>query len=98
MAGAAVRANSPSTRFDKILPFAGADNVRVEMTFRSDEPLAGVELTGRIGPLEGGTPLWEGALGRLDVKQGAASSIGHTITGLKPQLWSPSSPTLYDPR
>lgn len=93
---AAVRANSPSTGFDKVLLFAGADNVRIEITFRTVEPLAGVELTGRIVPFKGGAPLWEGALGRLDVKQGAASPISQTITGLKPQLWSPVSPTLYN--
>ncbi|MCA1594621.1 MAG: glycosyl hydrolase family 2, partial [Acidobacteria bacterium] len=96
IAGAAARANSPAAGFDKILPFAGADNVRVEMTFRSDEPLTGVEFAGRIVPFKGGAPLWDGTLGRFDVKQGAANVLSQSITGLKPQLWSPSSPTLYD--
>lgn len=96
IAGAAARANSPAAGFDKILPFAGADNVRVEMTFRSDEPLTGVEFAGRIVPFKGGAPLWEGVLGRFEVKQGAANVFSQSITGLKPQLWSPSSPILYD--
>ncbi len=88
IAGAAARANSPAAGFDKILPFAGADNVRVEMTFRSDEPLTGVEFAGRIVPFKGGAPLWEGVLGRFDVKQDAANVLSQSITGLKPQLWS----------
>ena len=87
----AAHAGVETASFVKVLPFSGADNVRIESALRSDTPLVGVELTGRITPAQGGAPLWEGSLGTVDAT-GAAS---RTITKLKPRLWSPSSPSLY---
>lgn len=85
-----------AARLETVLPFAGADNVRIDITFNADATLDGIELFGEIAPVAEGKAIWKGPLGVLDVRRGAASELSRTIAGLKPQLWNPSSPHLYD--
>jgi hypothetical protein len=81
---------------EKILPFAGADHVRVEATVASDEAIARVELSCRIVRVPEGRPLWDGSLGSVDLEAGNATVVRRRIEGLEPELWGPSSPALYD--
>jgi beta-galactosidase len=90
------QARAATARFEKVRVFAGAENVRVEWVVRTDEALAGVEVTGRIVQSDGGNELWAGALGTLDVATDTPGTSQKTIAGLKPKLWSPVSPILYN--
>jgi hypothetical protein len=71
----------------KVLPFATDRQVRIQAVVKSTAP---VEVTGRIAAVEGGDVLWEGSLGA------GSGSIEKTVSDLKPRLWSPGSPTLYN--
>ncbi|MGD8236962.1 MAG: glycosyl hydrolase family 2 [Armatimonadota bacterium] len=82
--------------FEKTLPFAGADSVRLEATLASDETVPGVQLSCRIVPVAEGPALWEGSLGSLDLEAGDTTVVRRRIAGLEPKLWSPTSPALYD--
>lgn len=81
--------------FTKCLAIATADSVRVEVAVTPIAAAAEVELTARIVPTNGGVELWQGALGKLRAT-GRAAELSHTISKLKPALWSPVSPTLYN--
>src|SRR5258705_13007005 len=83
------------TRFDKVLVFAGADNVRLQFRIQSDSTLNNIELDARISQGTEGAPLWEGKLPKLSVVANSTGTGEAKIGGLKPQLWSPASPTLY---
>lgn len=81
-----------------LLPFAGADRVRVEAAFAVVSAAAqeGLELYGRIAPWPtGGSVLWEGPLGKPQGWSSGRAAVVREITGLKPRLWDIHSPHLY---
>jgi len=82
-------------QFEKVLPFATADEVRVECALKSSEELAGIELSGNITQAETGQKIWQGSLGQSTLRAGLTNFLSKTISSLKPELWSPHSPTLY---
>jgi beta-galactosidase len=69
---------------EKVLATTTADSVRVEVVPKAGADLSGVELTGVIQRVGSDQPLWQGPLG-----------ASKTISGLKAELWNPSSPVLY---
>src|SRR5438552_3483144 len=81
--------------FDKVIVFSGGDQVRIEAALKSTEDLNGVELSGVITHAKTGHELWQGDIGRTNITSAGAAVISHTVSGLKPDLWSPASPALY---
>ena len=81
---------------EKVLPFAGLDNVRVRMTL--DGTAGEVELSGRIVRTEpkDAPPLWEGSLGKVKLNGGKPVVHEHTVRKLRPNLWTPATPNLYN--
>lgn len=82
--------------FEKVLAFAAANSVRIEVGLRAGEDPRGVEFQAAITQASNGQLLWQGQLGQAtpDLAQGAPFT--KTISGLKPALWNPDSPVLYD--
>lgn len=80
----------------KTVLFPTADTLRVQVTLESAEATAGVELRGRLQLPAAERPLWEGALGTVDLPAGRPVRFEHTVTGLTPEPWSPGSPVLYE--
>ena len=82
-------------QFEKLLAFSGSEQVRVSAQFQPGDEAGDIELIGRILKTPGDALLWEGLLGKFRTTPGAVITISNTVTGLKPDLWSPDSPTLY---
>lgn len=78
----------------KLLPFAGADRVRIDVTVQGAAGQA--ELNGRIICLDDKSVLWQGKLDTVNLKPGQPTQTTETLTGLSPRLWSPPEPTLYE--
>ncbi len=78
---------------DKIVAFPTADQVVVYATLSADPAIKGVKLSGEIVPIPEGPAIWKGELGTADVSGTGTSKF--TIKGLKPKLWTPITPTLY---
>lgn len=90
----AVSSASAAVTIDKVVPVASDHDVRVRVSVKSDQ--AGpVALEGKIVPAAGGASLWEGSLGTASV-QGGGGAAEQTVGDLKPELWSPGSPKLYN--
>jgi len=85
-----------TVQFDKLVPFATADQVRVECVLRSPANISSLELTGTITDRQSGAELWRGNLGRTNMAGGLPQEFSRAITGLKPKLWSLQSPNLYE--
>ncbi|MEP6663240.1 MAG: glycoside hydrolase family 2 TIM barrel-domain containing protein [Verrucomicrobiota bacterium] len=83
-----------NAQFENLLVFAGRDQVRVSASFRADNEIGDLEFRGKITRASGEI-IWEGPLGRAQTKPGTTLSISNLVSGLKPELWSPVSPTLY---
>lgn len=83
-------------QFEKITPFATAEEVRIESVFRSAPDVDFVYFAASIREANTGKTLWEGSLGRKKVQANATNARSDTIYSLKPELWSPRAPTLYD--
>lgn len=85
-------------RIEKVLPFAGIDQVRIETTLAIPDSAASqtIDLQGKIAVWPQGATLWEGTLGRADVAQGKTATVTKEISGLKPKLWDLNAPNLYN--
>ena len=81
--------------FTKCLAFSKVDSVRVEVHVKPDAATDDVELAGRITSVGSSTVFWQGSLGKLR-PGGAPAELSHTISNLKPELWEPATPTLYN--
>lgn len=81
---------------EKAVVFPTADSLRVELSLRAERALPGVALKGSIKPVGGGAELWAGAIKTVDLPASQTTRVEHTITGLKPELWSPGSPKRYE--
>ncbi len=87
-------AASPSLSIVKVLPFAGANNVRIETTLSDASPGA-VNLTGKIAVWPQGATLWEGPVGHADLSAGQSVTVTQQVSGLKPLLWDLQACHLY---
>jgi hypothetical protein len=82
---------------EKVIPFATAERVRIQVTIRGDGAAGAVELNGRIAAAAGNrATLWEGSLGTIQAPAGASAVHEKIVEHLKPQLWTPATPALYD--
>ena len=83
---------APAAEPDTMIAFPTADTLRVQIPLAAGERSA---WKASLIPVGGGPTLWEGTVepkpldGRPDVGE-------FTISKLKPRLWSPGSPQLYD--
>src|ERR1035441_5310997 len=82
--------------FGKVLAFATADSVRVEVVPGTGEDFAGVEFRAAITQVGNGRLLWQGPLGQIAPGAAVGTSFTKTLSGLKPELWKPDSPVLYN--
>jgi len=80
---------------EKVLAFATADSVRIELTPRAGEDFGGVEFRAAITQAVSGRLLWQGALGQTAPGAAKGALFTKTVSGLKPELWNPDSPVLY---
>src|SRR5207249_4995235 len=85
-----------SLKFQKLLPFASSNQVRVECLLAATENLGAVELSAAINHAQTGKLLWQGPLGHTNLAADKAVLLSQTISDLKPDLWSPISPVLYN--
>lgn len=88
-------ATTRALEITKCLAIATTNTVRTEVAVKPLSAEDAVELRGRIAPAGGGPVLWEGALGRLK-PGGPSAELSHTISDLKPTLWEPAAPALYN--
>ena len=96
---AAMLAGCPALRaleLDNVLAFVTADSVRVEVASKPGEDFRGVEFQGIIRRAGNGQLLWQGSLGQAAPGAAKGQPFTKTISGLKPELWTPDSPVLYN--
>lgn len=94
-AGVALCLQAAPVEFEKLIPFAAADWVRVECVLKPGEDAPAVEVEGTLTEEKSGRLVWRGSLGQTDLQRGSTVALAQTISGLKPALWSPSSPNLH---
>src|ERR1035441_1739043 len=82
--------------FEKVLAFTTAASVRVEIAPMAGEDFAGVEFRADITQVGSGRLLWQGPLGQIAPGAVAGAPFTQTLSGLKPELWNPDSPVLYN--
>jgi hypothetical protein len=95
----AMLASCPALRgleLEKVLAFTSADSVRIEIAPKGGESLDGVEFQGVIHKAANGQLLWQGALGQVAPGAARGQPFTKSISGLKPDLWNPGSPVLYN--
>jgi hypothetical protein len=86
--------STSGAEFEKVVAIATADSVRVEVSPGS--ALTGARLSAEITPVRGGKTLWQGPLAQVGSDAARGSVVSNSISGLKPELWNPDSPTLYN--
>ncbi|MGI8906742.1 MAG: glycoside hydrolase family 2 TIM barrel-domain containing protein [Candidatus Sumerlaeaceae bacterium] len=82
---------------EKVLPFATERELRVQVVLKSDKPGV-IDVVGKIVPAtpQSDAAFWEGSLGNPAASAGAPILVEQTIRELRPKLWSPGSPNLYN--
>jgi hypothetical protein len=83
-------------QIEQVLALATADSVRVEIAPMAGEDFVGVEFRAAITQVGSGRLLWQGPLGQIAPGAAASASLTKTLSGLKPELWNPASPMLYN--
>jgi hypothetical protein len=83
-------------RIEKLAPFASSGSVRIDCLLESDEGIPSTALTASITHAKTGQLLWQGTFGQTNLTAGKAIVLSQTVSNLKPELWSPSSPALYN--
>ncbi|HVU99756.1 MAG TPA: glycoside hydrolase family 2 TIM barrel-domain containing protein, partial [Verrucomicrobiae bacterium] len=83
----------PSIAVKSIFPFATADRVHIDCVLQSGA--AGVAVVDGSIVDPSGQPLWTGELGAVKFDGSQETVTNWDITGLRPRLWSPSTPVLY---
>ncbi len=79
----------PALELEKMLAFATADSVRIELAPSAGEDFAGVEFQAAITQAGTGRLLWQGSLGQGAPDAARGACFSKAISGLKPELWSP---------
>lgn len=77
----------------RVLAFSDTASVRIEVAVPGGR--AGTPVRATIVPVEGGAPLWSGEIGRLAPGADGAAGVSGRVEGIRPRLWSPSTPHLY---
>src|SRR5690606_25988163 len=79
----------------KLTPFTGMDFVRivVDDTFKQNPANT---FKAAIRSTKDNSVLWQGDVDLIPVDDKGKKTLSYTISGLEPQLWSPSSPYLYE--
>src|ERR1039458_4348993 len=96
MAGLLIPHSLLALEIERVLAFATADSVRVEIAPMTGEDFAGVEFRAAITQVGSGRLLWQGPLGQIAPGAAAGASFTKTLSGLTPELWNPASPVLYN--
>src|ERR1051325_4461833 len=91
-----VAAEPALLKFERLVTFFSTDNVRLAATIRAAEEGGAGDLGARIARFPAGELLWQGSLGQAEARAGIAALVNHTVSDLKPDLWSPASPVLYE--
>ena len=81
---------------DKVLAFSSTNSVRIEVKPGAGEDFGGVEFRAAIIRVANGQVLWQGPLGQIAPGAAKGASFTNTIADLKPVLWNPDSPVLYN--
>ena len=82
-------------RADRLNVFTTDSSLRVELVASSDRAYTS-RLTASITSCVDGSLLWKGELGKLSLNRSAEGQVcSYEVDGLSPELWSPSSPVLY---
>lgn len=82
-------------RADRLNIFTTDSSLRVELVASSDRAYTS-RLTASITSCVDGSLLWNGELGKLSLNRSAEGQVcSYEVDGLSPELWSPSSPVLY---
>lgn len=78
----------------KVVPMASDTSLKVEihLSVKAGEK---VTLQGSINPVKGQNELWQGNWGTYTFQQNADTVIIVRVNNLKPRLWTPSTPELY---
>lgn len=79
----------------KLTPFAGIDFVRIVVDDEFKQSSVNT-FSAAIRSLKNGQVLWRGDVDLMPVDDKGRKTLSYTINGLTPQLWSPSSPYLYE--
>ena len=82
--------------FEKLLAITTAEGLRIEVAPKAGEDFAGVAFRAAITQDGGGRLLWQGPLGQIAPGAAAGAPFTKTLSGLKPELWNPDSPVLYN--
>ena len=86
-----------AVEFERVLTFATADSVRIEVAPPAGAGFGGeVEFRATITHAGNGRLLWQGPLTQPASTAALGAPITRMISGLKPELWSPDSPVLYN--
>lgn len=88
----AVNVGAQEVSIARLLAFAGTNQVRIECELDPGTSAEGVEWDAVITHAKTDAQLWQGALGNTGNRN---ASVSYTVSGLKPELWSPVTPTLY---
>jgi len=79
----------------RVLAFTDTTSVRFEATIADGDALVNVPVRATITSVADGSVLWSGALGTLAAGENGTARVTGRVTGIRPQLWSPTSPALY---
>src|SRR5580704_6969589 len=80
---------------ERLLAFSTTNTLRVVATVKDDTEAPNVSLRFRIIHAASGMTYAEGSLGDLKLEGGHTASLTNNLSFKGPELWSPSSPTLY---
>ena len=70
--------------------------MRIEASLKTTGDPRPIEIYARITRAGSGEKFWAGSLGRAGLRGDGTIGVTHTIRHLKPALWSPSEPALYE--
>lgn len=81
---------------DQILAFSKTDSVRIDLKINSDKIFADINLNAKIISQDTGAILWHDTLDTCKTNPDSETLISKNIEVISPQLWTPTSPALYD--
>ncbi|MGB7159023.1 MAG: glycoside hydrolase family 2 TIM barrel-domain containing protein [Tepidisphaeraceae bacterium] len=98
--GVDTRANldaSGKVAIEQVIPFVTADSIRMQVKVSAKEATSGIELAAVIVPVTAkAKPIWSGQIAIVDAAPNSPTTADRHVTALKPQLWEPASPHLYN--
>lgn len=83
-----------NTEFEKLLPFTGTDQLRIDIEILSESKKNGIDIRADIRSFADKKQLFQGSLGQIDLRIGK-NPFQFSIRDLHPRLWSPVTPELY---